>query len=260
MSEKEKILNKGLIEQYVLGLLDEQETLELEQHFKKYPELLQHKEAIEKTMEQILLNNAIASPPNLGDETLESLEVPSTSIVEESAKPMAFLRGWLPFLAVSIALMMTFLSFLSYQGRRDAEVELVQLQSKYEALKMDCNQVQASRDILLKQNTIVKNSQRVVLSGSSKAPEALAVVYWNENERAAYIDVLKMPEIPSDKEYQLWADVEGEMINIGKIDEKGVDLQSIAFIEHAESLNITLEPKGNNRIATVSELYLNGKV
>lgn len=261
MSEKERIIHSGIIEQYVLGLLDARESTDLERLFSKYPELIKHKESLEQAMEQILLDNSIAPPPNLRNQILENIDKTPTpqnnGTLVLSSSPQ---RRWSMYLITAVAIFSTILAFLSYQGRRASEVKYVQLQSKYESLEMDCEKTQVLNDELIAQGNFLKNSQKVVLNGSKKAPEALAIVYWNEHEQSAFIDVLNMPVTPSDKEYQLWADVDGEMINIGTFDEQGIELQSIAFIEHATSLNITLEPKGNNKVATVSQLYLNGEV
>ncbi len=56
--------------------------------------------------------------------------------------------------------------------------------------------------------------------------------------------------------YQLWADVEGEMINMGLLSSEE-DLTPAIYISKAESFNITVEPAGGNDHPTVSNLIGN---
>jgi anti-sigma-K factor RskA len=259
MSDKDKILNSGLIEQYVLGLLDENEIAEVEESLRIYPELRKHKEAIEETMELILMQNAIAKPI--------SINIENSNLIDDTRKERAAYmpdqrsnNRWILSVASGLILMSAGITFLSYQGRRDAEKKLVSLEAQYEALETSCRKLQAYNDHEERERHFIQNSHRVVLKGTRLAPDAVALVYWNNHEKGAYLNALNLPIAPEDKEYQLWADVDGEMINIGTFDETKKELQLVNYIPHAESLNITLEPKGNNKIPTVSQLYVNGKV
>ncbi len=259
MSDKERILNSGLIEQYVLGLLDENEIAEVEEALKIYPELRKHKKAIEETMELILMQNAIATPTNIAIE--------NSNLIDDTQKESAIhipnqrvSNRWILSLASGLILLSAGIAFVSYQGRRDAEKKLVSLETQYEALETSCRKLQAHNDHEEQERHFIQNSHRVVLKGTRLAPDAVALVYWNHHEQGAYLDALNLPRTPEGKEYQLWADVDGEMINIGSFDETKKELQFVSYVPHAESLNITLEPKGNNKIPTVSQLYVNGKV
>tara|TARA_R110000868_G_scaffold379114_6_gene644835 strand:- start:10 stop:186 length:177 start_codon:yes stop_codon:yes gene_type:complete len=54
----------------------------------------------------------------------------------------------------------------------------------------------------------------------------------------------------------MWADVEGEMINMGVIGKQN-QLLAMDYIDNAESLNVTIEPAGGNDHPTVSNLITN---
>ena len=54
----------------------------------------------------------------------------------------------------------------------------------------------------------------------------------------------------------MWADVDGEMINMGIINTSKA-LLAMQYIPEAESFNITIEPKGGSPHPTVSELIAN---
>jgi hypothetical protein len=65
-----------------------------------------------------------------------------------------------------------------------------------------------------------------------------------------------LPDLDAEHDYQMWADVEGEMIDMGVIS-KSKTLMAMAYIDHAESLNITIEPAGGNDHPTVARLVTN---
>ena len=109
---------------------------------------------------------------------------------------------------------------------------------------------------------LVRNvkTSHVHLRGSNLAPKALLVVYWNEEEQQAYLNTVALPDIPADKSLQLWADVDGEMINMGVISVEGDELVPIPYIPKAESLNLTLEPLGGSDHPNVEQIVANGKM
>ena len=65
-----------------------------------------------------------------------------------------------------------------------------------------------------------------------------------------------MPKLKENETYQMWADVDGEMISMGLVP-TDQELVALAYIDDAESLNITIEPEGGNDHPTVSRLISN---
>ncbi len=70
------------------------------------------------------------------------------------------------------------------------------------------------------------------------------------------INTKKLPQLDADHDYQMWADVDGEMIDMGVIP-KNKELIAMTYINNAESLNITIEPAGGNDHPTVERLISN---
>jgi anti-sigma-K factor RskA len=94
------------------------------------------------------------------------------------------------------------------------------------------------------------------MKGNELMPEASVISYVNHKNRTVIVNASGLPELPSDKDYQLWADVEGVMIDMGVIPKKS-EMIAMTYIEDAESLNITIEPAGGNDHPTVSQLITN---
>ena len=65
------------------------------------------------------------------------------------------------------------------------------------------------------------------------------------------IDVVSLPKLPEEKCYQMWAELQGKMVSLGILSETDRQLKSIPYTENALGLNITIEPKGGNTVASL---------
>lgn len=259
MNEKEKILNSGILEQYALGLLEGEELEQAEQYLQQYPELKDHISGIEDAMEMIVMQNGIQPPPALRQNILN--EIDRLDQVEKATPqlPKSNTTPILPILASLAAIGLVIVGFLFFNKNQQIQNNYSQLERQYAALQERCTEKEAiaaaDRTYFLHPAT-----QNVQLVGNTKAPEALVVVYFNEEEKKALLNVINLPEPPANKQYQLWADVDGHMENMGVFDVDGLDLQEMTFAARASSLNITLEPLGGSEKATVEELRASGEV
>ena len=107
-----------------------------------------------------------------------------------------------------------------------------------------------------------KNSQPVVLKGTPHAPDALAKIYWMKTTGDVYVDPTNLPGVPSGKQYQLWAIVDGKPVDAGMIStEKGIyHIQKMKSFGHAEAFAITLEKTGGSPTPTMDEMYVISKI
>ena len=106
--------------------------------------------------------------------------------------------------------------------------------------------------------TKLPTTQRYVVGGTTIAPDAFAIAYWNPDLEQGWLDPTKLPQLPADRQYQIWADVHGEMISIGLIPKDDDTLVTINFLDEAESINITQEVLGGVDHPTVDLLTANG--
>lgn len=264
MSEKDSILNSGILEQYVLGLLGPVEMREVEQHLANYPELQQHVRSLQATMEQVLQDNAIAPPPALKSSILSEIDggkVPNTLMANPKpvvSRPFSALTG----IVGALALLFAVGTYYFYQKNKASVDRCVHLEQKYQDLQADCAGQVAKQQQIQQQYQFVKDpsTQHIHLRGTALAPKALVVAYLNQEEKNVALDIVNLPEAPTGHCYHLWADVEGKMIHMGDLKAIATDLQSMKFIANAESLNITLEKEGKVEHPTVSQLMVNGAV
>ncbi|MEL6918476.1 MAG: anti-sigma factor, partial [Bacteroidota bacterium] len=101
-------------------------------------------------------------------------------------------------------------------------------------------------------------TKKYTVNGNKKARDLKAVAYINPVKKLSYINVSKLPNLPEDQCYQMWAEVNGEMVNLGIITEAGNQekLLALPYAEDAVSY-ITIEPKGGNETPTVKNIVAN---
>ncbi|MGB5666734.1 MAG: anti-sigma factor, partial [Maribacter sp.] len=98
-------------------------------------------------------------------------------------------------------------------------------------------------------------TKRVNVRGNNNAKDLKAVAYINPVKKLSYINVRNLPNLPEDQSFQMWAEVNGKMIDLGIIDKStGQEkLLALPYGEHAVSY-ITIEPKGGNNTPTIKNI------
>lgn len=265
MLDKEAFKTSGILEQYVLGLTSEEENKEVQEHLHAFPELLEEVKAMQKALENYATTQSIPPPKHLKSSILQEIErLEQRAAVPETPNngSSVFFKTWItPLSLVGLAASLM-LAFFFYTQSQATQKKLETLSLEHKQLQQVCEDAQsrcAEREKIL---AFLQNEQTkaVYLNGTKIAPEASALVYYNSEDQNAYLSLLNIPPPPKGKQYQIWADVEGEMINMGLIGNQIAELQSLIFIPQAESFNITLEPVGGSKHPTVELLYVNGKV
>ena len=56
------------------------------------------------------------------------------------------------------------------------------------------------------------------MKGMEISPASFATVYWDTTSKDVYLLVNNLPKPASDKQYQLWALLDGKPIDVGMID------------------------------------------
>ena len=267
--DKDKFLQTGLLEQYVLGLTDEKESAEVERYAKAFPELAKDIEEMRKALEQYAMQYVEMPPKELKARVMHSIDQEERMHHSSNGNgriPTRQTNSWRNSffnwsLYAAIAVLGAF-AFIFQQGKVGAEKNYSQLSAKFEAFKTECEKNQRDKADIERNYAFFQHPATlpVKLEGSTLAPEAQAIAYLNHGQKVACINLTRLPAPPEGKTYQLWADVEGHMINMGVVDAQSEGLQMVKYIENAESLNLTLEPVGGSEEPTVELLYANGAV
>ncbi|WP_047244654.1 anti-sigma factor [Maribacter thermophilus] len=249
MKEKIKIfLDSDLLEKYLLGHTTETESLKVEQYIAMYPEVRETYNELQESLEIFAKLHAVESPEGLKEKI-------TARIRSEHQGRKRFFRYAIA--ASFAAIMFAGASFFFWNQNQDLQEENTVVSNKIKLLEADMKQ---QLEDVRNQFIVLNNpsTKKYNVKGNQKAKELKAVAYINPVKKLSYINVKKLPHLPEDQCYQMWAEVNGEMLNLGIIEEAG-DGQNLMALPYAENAvgYITIEPKGGNQNPTVDNIVAN---
>lgn len=257
MNLKEYI-SSGILEAYLMGDLSPEEIKEVESMATTHEEVKNELDRIELALEQYAV--MYGTLPPAGTLTNIHSEISNAGPPLRSSGPNR--NVWIS--TIAIAMVCGALAAWSlYKGGQTRE-DLSQTQEEFLQLQFDCEaqgeQVERQKELI--DLLLSPELQSVKMQGTELAPQAIAQVFVNPNTQEVFLDTGTLPTPASDKSYQLWALVDGQPIDMGIFDLK-VDngtLQSVPFIEGAQTYAVTLEDKGGRPTPNLEQLYVIGNV
>lgn len=251
--KKDERITSEMLERYLLGETTDVQTAEVEARLSSDQELRVQYEVMESDFERLAQENAIDPPTEVKEHILTGLEQYPKAV----HAPSNFNRFYLAIAAVLI-LLLAITSFWMYAQWNNIQSDLEVVQNEKELLLKNIKSQQSQWNNLMDKYALIMapDTEKYVLNGNDKAPNAQAIGYLNHKNKAVILDAQHLPPLPNNRDYQLWADVAGEMIDMGVI-QKGESLLTMTYIDRAESFNITIEPFGGSDHPTVANLIAN---
>lgn len=254
MNVKEYI-SSGIIESYVLGMASEAEEQEFEQNCAQYPEIAEARTAFELMLEEQLLRDSAAAPQALKyqiEEKIKSSAFESTiNEFEEERTPVRLVGVWRWVAAASLILLAASLFWTITANKKYHELKAknAELESR---LQQSTAQLNQTMDDIEKLKHPMKTAAL-----KSEDDRAYAIVYWDtvSTSKDVYLMVNNLPQPPTDKQYQLWALLNGQPIDLGMIQVKQTRLlYRMKNVQNAQAFAITLEPKGGSEKPTTAPI------
>jgi anti-sigma-K factor RskA len=245
-------ISSGIIESYVLGLASEAERREFEQNCAQYPEIAEARNAFEQALEEQLLKEPAVPPHSLQERIAEKIRLapPETAADERQEKttPVRSMGLWRWIAAASIILMAGAVYWAISTNKRYQE-----LQANHRHLQEQLQQ--STAQVSEMHEDLDKLQKHPMKTAALKAEDdrAYAIVYWDtvSTSRDVYLLINNLPQPASDKQYQLWALLNGQPIDLGMIEVKQSRLlYRMKNVQNAEAFAITLEPKGGSPVPT----------
>lgn len=251
MKEKVKIfLESDILEKYLLGDTTKEETQKAERYIAMYPEVRETYDELQKNLETFANLYAKKTPEGLK-------EIILTSAKQERKVSKRFM-GYAIAASVAILIFAGSSVFFWNQNKTLQEKNtLVTNQIKYLEDNMKDQLADMRNQFIVLNNPATKKYQ---VKGKKEAKELKAIAYINPVKKLSYINVSNVPELPEDKCFQMWAEVNGELVNLGVIknfDEKD-KLLALPYADNAVGY-ITIEPKGGNSTPSVDNIVANIK-
>ncbi len=287
-------IQSGAVESYVLGLSGKEEIAEIESLIVEHTDVKQAITEFETMLEKYHLQNNLTPPESIKKNifSLIDSEIKINQPQSSSDVSMPFIKNvkaqplklWQYATAAAILLFVVSaaLNIYFYNNYHAAN-------NKYQALLSQQNNLQASNesfqtkfDSLFKQqdNLLTTNNayktkinslseslkvmtnpamQVIKMKGVPGKENNQATVYWNAATKDVYLLQNTLPETPLDKQYQLWAIVNGKPVDAGLIS-NCEGLCKMKNIPKAQAFAITLEKKGGSASPTMSAMFVMGTV
>jgi len=258
-------IQSGILESYVLGLATDAERQEFEQVCADYPEVAAARDAFERSLEDQLLEVAVAPPSFVKERVFEAIRpaVSENRLGEEFHEaPVRRMNVWKWVAAASLIL----LAGAGYWGYNSNQ-KYNELVAKQEATEKQLQESTAQLQTLQQEaETIKKPMQVVSLKGTEVAPQAQTTIYWDTTgaSKDVYMVINNLPQAPSEMQYQLWALMDGKPIDLGVFDYEVRQKRLVVKmknVQNAQAFAITLERRGRpNQDKPEGQIYVVGNL
>ena len=238
-------IESGILEEYVSGLLTDKDNEEVDRIAGLYPEVQDEIDEIRSAYNLLANRLGIAPDSSVLEKSLAQI---SSNIDEEivpaqkeESKDRSGILLYAIAAVVTLLLVSTAINFYFF----------------FQIDELNQNYSEAVENLSVIQNTSAK---KIIMTGLPNSPESHASLYWNEQTKDIYIQVGDLPVPPSGHQYQLWAEIDGVMVNMG-VFHHNQSLQHITKYDGiADAFDVTLEVEGGSETATVENAYLRGAI
>ncbi|MBX2817318.1 MAG: anti-sigma factor [Saprospiraceae bacterium] len=258
-------LRSGLVEEYVLDLCSPEERRLVEDQIKQDPELASMIREMKSSLHKYCQDHRSPPPVELKSSLQAKIKELKSSdqrqaLPEEKALIRKLRRHRMAAVAACTLLLLAVGILVNHN---------VELTNAYAQLDQEYDRAVTDRQLLAKeiddmggrfQLVSDLSTSHVHLAGTRNAPQAIGVVYWNEARQEAMFRIVNLPSPPPGMSYQMWADVDGEMKDLGVLQNGSGTWLELPFIENAESLNLTLEEGSGSKHPNTDQIVISGKI
>ncbi|MGL5892530.1 MAG: anti-sigma factor [Bacteroidia bacterium] len=264
----QEFIESGLLHVYVLGAATADESREVEHMAEQWPEVKAELERLQLETEVYANMHALQPRAELRDKLIANVfgqELPArqspaggAQVIPLQGAPRSA-RIWKAAAVIAGVLLIGSAAFniISYGNLRDADKRIASLesekvsfalQSKFNANRYDSLNTVYTAYYQQHQATITELStlyHPTVIAVKAKDSDNQAVLFWCNRSKTVCIDPGTMPPPEANKQYQLWAIVDGKPVDVGVFDAAPANkLQLLKIIPDAEAFAITVEKHG----------------
>lgn len=243
---KETIISSGLLELYVLGETNSEETELVIMLCNKYSDVKLELENIELALEQYAMGHGVVYPKGTKANLFTKLNLTDdTDKIAIQSAPIAPMRNYRNLAAACAILLLasTVMNVLFFSQAKKADDKIATLAQKMTVIEKEEAEEKESLNVVRS-----KYSLPLKMNACDIAPkDADAKIYWLTNTGEIFIDAANLPNPPNGMQYQLWAIVNGKAVDAGLVmykNGKSLRLQQMKTFGKAEAFALTLEVEG----------------
>jgi anti-sigma-K factor RskA len=262
-----EVISSGLLESYVLGATSAGETAMIRDLCTKHPELIKEIEAIEEALIKYAAKNTVPLDSKLKESINSKLEFnrqPDTGKIVPLQPAVPSLKAYKFGIAASVLLLIGSGAYILnlHQKLDRLHGEIAELSASKSFLADELKVQQTSFITLNSRFGIISNPKvkTIALSGMNSLANKAALVHWNTETNEVYFNASSLPA-PTNKQYQLWAIVDGKPVDAGIIDlQNSTAFQKMNSIKGAKAFAVTIENVGGSVTPSLDTMCLLGNV
>ncbi|MDP4263927.1 MAG: anti-sigma factor [Bacteroidota bacterium] len=232
-----------------MGLASGEERIEFEQFCAQYPELVDARTNFELLLEKQAMENAEATPAHSKEKTWSVIQQSPASKTSKivTMEPASTRRTpglrWVAAASIILLVAAGYFAYDFYTQNKTLKDSNKELQAKLSKTDSILNNMADEQRLMKDPNVAV-----ISMVGTQKNPSS-ANIYWDTTSSNVFLVVKNMPILPTEKQYQLWAFIDGKPLNLGLFDgdNKNVILK-MKNTQKADAFAITIENRGNGDI------------
>lgn len=244
----------------MLGQLSPAEQRAVEAMADQHTEVRDEIEQIELTLESFAQAGAVTPPSG----TLASIKGRIDAFDNAASTPSHPSSGWTRLLAAASILLAAGCIWL-WMTNQQLNQDLSTLTSNADSQKICCDSSRMEADSLAEIMAFLQDpsTQTVIMRGTDNSPGALATVLFNSDRQSAFVNLSKLPPAPTGKQYQLWALVDGQPVDMGVLPlslTRDQQMVAVPFQSTAGGYAVTLEPAGGSVVPTLEAMVMVGMI
>jgi anti-sigma-K factor RskA len=259
----QEYISSGIVESYVLGMASAEEQAEFESMCRKYTEVLQARISFEEVIERQAMQNAVAPPPALKQQIMEAALHTEAKIISMDTGKAIVKTNWLRYAAAACAILLAgslFWNISQYNRTNKLQASYDEVSKDYDSTVSRLTEIEDEVAML----RLNPNLKMAAMKGTQVSPASFTTVYLDTTTKDVYLIVNNLPKPASDKQYQLWALLNGNPIDLGMIDnDYFVDQKKLVLkmknVSNAQAFAITLEKEGGN-LTPQGDMYVLGNL
>lgn len=260
---------KDSIAAYCLGALDPEEKKNIEEQIASGdPEILRlYNEMMQVTSALPYEVPAKKPPRRLKVSILAAIEPEDEPVTQKVISLQKENKRWFKLsMSFAFATVLAVTALVMYSAVLKSEIKTLrsQISISHELMTNLRGKLVDQQRIL---NVVQSSELRIInVAGTKVSPSSKGKVYWDTEQNKAVFYAYDLPELPSDKDYQLWMirSDQPEPVDAGvfTLDENGIGAITLDVIADSQNLSafaVSLEPKGGVPQPT-GDIYLVGGV
>lgn len=238
--------DSGLLDRYIIGATTANENWKVEGFIAEFPEVAAEYDRLQDNLEILAKTQTVEAPEHILGAIMDEIHAQDTPVIPIHAAPRHHRTPWFSIAASIAALIFAGMSYLLYEQNMSLNKENQVVVDEILDLRNDIEDNNKRLESVMLQFMNLNNpeTEKYVLRGNSRAKNLKTVAYINAVDKTSLIDVVSLPKLPENQTYQIWAELQDRMVNLGILDESERNkLKPIPYTENALGLSITIEPK-----------------